>query len=179
MREAFRRPIGERHARLANRSPSRSPCPNLLVQIFLSKCSWKFGFLYPSITLPEVALSASAAHLGPSLGLLARLLVENFTFQEAFKKTIIFWLRFGIVFLRFLIDFPSQLGSQNQQKIDKNQSQDAFPIGTLSLLIFHGFLNIFLKNRLLKLTSIFDSILVSTWGHFGSKIVQNPSKNRS
>ena len=61
------------------------------------------------------------------------------------------------IFDRFLIEFPSQLRH----------------LRTPKLLIFHWFFKAFLKNRLLKLISIFGPIWMPTWLRFAS---QNPPK---
>ena len=106
---------------------------------------------------------------------------------------LFFFASFFDAFLgRSWLRFPSQLASQNRPKSKKNRCQDAIHLGLRFLidfwsvlaLNFHPQILIFLapaaagariiKNRLSKLTSIFEPILVPTWLHFPS---QNPPKS--
>ena len=99
------------------------------------------------------------------------------------------------VFLRFWINFPSQLGPQNPPKSIKNRCQDAFnfwyhfwiDFGSIFVPNFvpldHqniGFSlrknKVFSKNRIPMLTSILGAILVPTLLHFGSQNVPNSTQ---
>ena len=103
---------------------------------------------------------------------------------------------FGLIFHRFLrptcLQLGPQLGSQNPPKSLKNRCQDALYFALYFLIDFWSILAPtldprisknrapaagrarFYKNRLSKLTSIFDPILDSTLLHFG---IQNPPKS--
>ena len=90
-----------------------------------------------------------------------------------------------------------QLGSQNGSNIDRKSIPRCLPMlssffdrflidcySQLRLpepsksLFFLRKNNVFSKNRLSKLASIFDAMLVPTWLHFASQIHQNPLKIR-
>ena len=83
---------------------------------------------------------------------------KNRFFNDVFASTIS---------NRFFIDFSCQLA----------------PLETQKSLIFHLFFKAFSKNRLLKLTSISDTILMPTWLHFGLpnrlKFYKNQSQKQS
>ena len=97
---------------------------------------------------------------------------------------------------RFWIVFPPELADRNRPKSNDNRCQGAFHLVLGFVIDFRSIFlrNLdapimknrapaaararFLRNRHFKLTSIFDSILVLTWPHFGTtnppKSVQKP-----
>ncbi len=103
-----------------------------------------------------------------------------------------FWIHFPSIFKANLPPTWPQLGSQNPPKSLKNRCQDALYFALYFLIDFWSIFAPtldprisknrapaagrarFNKNRLSKLTSIFDPILDSTLPHFG---IQNPPKS--
>ena len=63
----------------------QSLCPKSLSKVS-AQSLWPKSLSTPSKSSPSRALSASAAHLGADLGLLARLLVEKVAFQNVFQQ---------------------------------------------------------------------------------------------
>ena len=47
--------------------------------------------------------------------------------QKSILEGIIFWSIIALIFYRFWLDFPSQVGTQNPPKLLKNRCQDTFP----------------------------------------------------
>ena len=102
-------------------------CPNQM--------SFEFCLMNPSIILPTARTFRVGAHLGPGLGLLARLLAEKIAFQEAFKKRLNFTSILTSIFVPLGSILRPNLLPKVDQKSIKNRSLDAFHFG------FHYFID--------------------------------------
>ena len=185
----IRRPIGDERVRFGHQSLSNPILMNCPDQI-----SMEFCLLNPSIILPTVRTFRVGALLKPRLGLLARLLAEKIAFQEAFKKRSNFtsiWTSIFVLLGRFSVPTWVPKSTKNRSKIDPKMHSILASIFYRFLIEFSSQLrppepskslfslrknNVFSKNRLSKLTSIFDPILAPTWPHFG--IEHRPKSHR-